>query len=91
MSSHAALRSSSTTESRLQAGRLLTGWRREPVVLVQSLIFPTFLLIVYKLVIGESILNLTGDDSLHGPGADVRCHRRTVRRDGHRRRHSRRA
>ena len=50
----------------MQAGRLLTGWRREPVVLVQSLIFPTFLLIVYKLVIGESILNLTGDDSLYG-------------------------
>ncbi len=36
------------------------------MVLVQSLIFPTFLLIVYKLVIGESILNLTGDDSLYG-------------------------
>ena len=36
------------------------------MVLVQSLIFPTFLLIVYKLVIGESILKLTGDDSLYG-------------------------
>jgi ABC-2 type transport system permease protein len=66
MSSHAALRGSWATESRLHAGRLLTRWRREPMVLVQSLIFPTFLLVVYKLVVGESILNLTGDDSLYG-------------------------
>ena len=36
------------------------------MVLIQSLIFPTFLLIVYKLLIGESILNRTGDDSLYG-------------------------
>ena len=48
------------------AGRLLTRWRREPGVLVQSLFFPTFLLVVYKWVIGESILKLTGDDSLYG-------------------------
>ena len=53
-------------QSRLQAGRLLRGWTREPVVLIQSLIFPTFLLVVYKLVIGESVHNLTGDDSLYG-------------------------
>ena len=66
MTSHAALRGSWASQSALQAGRLLTGWRREPVVLIQSLIFPTFLLVVYKLVIGESILNRTGDDSLYG-------------------------
>jgi len=53
-------------QSRLQAGRLLRGWTREPVVLIQSLIFPTFLLVVYALVIGESIRNLTGDNSLYG-------------------------
>ena len=54
------------TESRVLAGRLLTGWRREPVVLVQAVIFPTFLLVVYKLVIGESIMKITGDNSLYG-------------------------
>lgn len=53
-------------QSRLQAGRLLRGWTREPVVLVQSLVFPTFLLLVYHLVIGQSILDLTGDNSLYG-------------------------
>lgn len=54
------------TQSGLHAGRLLKRWRREPVVLVQSLIFPTFLLVVYQLVIGASILQLTGSDSLYG-------------------------
>lgn len=53
-------------QSRLQARRLLLGWRRAPVVLIQSLIFPTFLLIVYKQVIGESVLHLTGGNSLYG-------------------------
>jgi ABC-2 type transport system permease protein len=53
-------------QSRLQAGRLLRGWTREPVVLIQSLIFPTFLLVVYSLVIGASVRNLTGGDSLYG-------------------------
>jgi ABC-2 type transport system permease protein len=53
-------------QSRLQAGRLLRGWTREPVVLIQSLIFPTFLLVVYNLVIGASVRNLTGGDSLYG-------------------------
>jgi ABC-2 type transport system permease protein len=54
------------SQSRLQAGRLLVRWTREPVVLIQALIFPTFLLVVYKLVIGESIANLTGSNSLYG-------------------------
>jgi ABC-2 type transport system permease protein len=53
-------------ESRLQAGRLLRGWTREPVVLIQALIFPTFLLVVYSLVIGQSVRHLTGGDSLYG-------------------------
>jgi ABC-2 type transport system permease protein len=53
-------------QSRLQAGRLLRGWTREPVVLIQSLIFPTFLLVVYSLVMGESVRNLTGGNSLYG-------------------------
>ncbi|WP_059015360.1 ABC transporter permease [Mycobacterium sp. M26] len=54
------------TQGGLHAGRLLTRWRREPIVLVQAIVFPTFLLVVYKTVIGKSILALTGDDSLYG-------------------------
>lgn len=53
-------------QSGLHAGRLLRGWTREPVVLVQALVFPTFLLVVYHLVIGRSILALTGSNSLYG-------------------------
>jgi ABC-2 type transport system permease protein len=53
-------------QTTLQAGRLLRRWTREPVVLVQALIFPTFLLVVYKLVIGESVVSLTGSNSLYG-------------------------
>ena len=66
MTQYAPLHSSWAKQSRLQAGRLLRGWTRGPVVLIQSLIFPTFLLVVYKLVIGESLLNLTGANSLYG-------------------------
>lgn len=65
-STRAPLHSNWAKQSRLQAGRLLRRWSREPVVLIQSLIFPTFLLLVYKLVIDESVRNLTGDSSLYG-------------------------
>lgn len=65
-SRHSILYSSLRGETLIQARRLLLRWTREPVVLVQSLIFPTFLLIVYKWVIGKSLLELTGDDSLYG-------------------------
>ena len=53
-------------QSRLHARRLLLGWQRAPVVLIQSLIFPTFLLVVYSLVVGKSVLHLTGSSSLYG-------------------------
>lgn len=53
-------------QSRVHARRLLLGWWRAPVVLVQSLIFPTFLLIVYALVVGASVRQLTGSSSLYG-------------------------
>jgi ABC-2 type transport system permease protein len=53
-------------ESSLFAGRLFTHWRRQPVVPVQALLFPTFLLITYYLLVGESVMNVTGVDSLYG-------------------------
>jgi ABC-2 type transport system permease protein len=66
MTTQTIARSSLATESLLQAGRLLTRWRREPMVPVQSLLFPSVLLITYKLLMGESIKHLTGTDSLYG-------------------------
>ncbi|GAB1811528.1 ABC transporter permease [Mycobacterium sp. MUNTM1] len=49
-----------------EAGRLLRRWRRDPIVAVQALLFPTFLLIIYKLLVGKSVLAATGHDSLYG-------------------------
>ncbi|OBG36921.1 ABC transporter permease [Mycobacterium sp. E3198] len=59
-------RNSLATESLVFAGRALTEWRRQPAVLIQALVFPTFLLITYKLLVGKSIMKITGTDSLYG-------------------------
>ena len=53
-------------QSTLEAGRLLRRWRRDPIVTVQALLFPTFLLVIYKLLIGKAVLAVTGSDSLYG-------------------------
>ena len=66
MTANAPPRSSLAAESLLFAGRLLTHWRRQPAVLIQALLFPTFLLITYKLLVGKSIMRITGTDSLYG-------------------------
>jgi len=66
MSADATPRNSLATESLVFANHLLTRWRREPGVLIQALVFPTFLLIAYKLLVGKSIIRITGTDSLYG-------------------------
>lgn len=66
MTANAPPRSSLAVESLLFAGRLLTHWRRAPTMSTQALLFPTFLLITYKLLVGKSIMRITGTDSLYG-------------------------
>jgi ABC-2 type transport system permease protein len=66
MTTTAPLRRSVAVESLLFAGRLFTNWRRAPIVPIQALLFPTFLLITYKLLVGKSMVRLTGTDSLYG-------------------------
>lgn len=51
-------------ESAVFAGRLMTRWRRNPLVPLQSLLFPTILLIVYYMLVSKSMTRLTGSDSL---------------------------
>jgi ABC-2 type transport system permease protein len=63
---NAPLRNSMISESLIFAGRLLTQWRRAPTVPIQALLFPTFLLITYDLLVGKSIVRITGVDSLYG-------------------------
>jgi ABC-2 type transport system permease protein len=65
MTTSAPPRSSLTAESLLFAGRLLTHWRRAPTVPMQALLYPTFFLITYKLLVGKSIVRITGTDILY--------------------------
>lgn len=46
------------------AERMLTHWRRNPVIPMQSLLLPTVLLLTYHLVVGKSMVRLTGADNL---------------------------
>lgn len=66
MTTTAPLRSSLLSESWVFAVQHFVHWRRNPVVPVQSLVFPTFLLITYYLLVGKSVLRITGTDSLYG-------------------------
>jgi ABC-2 type transport system permease protein len=59
-------RRSLASESLVFTSWLLLHWRRQPSIVMQSLLFPTFLLITYKLLVGKSILRITGTDSLYG-------------------------
>lgn len=54
------------SQSWVQAGRLLTEWRRERAVLVGSLIVPVSLLLVYVVVLDERVHKLTGVESVYG-------------------------
>jgi ABC-2 type transport system permease protein len=50
----------------LEARRLLRRWSRDPIVTVQAVLFPTLLLVIYKLLIGKAVIVVTGSDSLYG-------------------------
>ncbi|MGE2692129.1 ABC transporter permease [Mycolicibacterium pulveris] len=66
MTTNLPVRSSLLSESLVFAGQQFTHWRRDPLVPIQALIFPTFLLITYYLLIGKSVMRITGTDSLYG-------------------------
>lgn len=66
MTTNTSPRSSLVNESLVFAGRHLSRWRTEPVIPIQSLVFPTLLLIVYYLLVGESMVTMTGTDNLAG-------------------------
>lgn len=66
MTTDAPLRHSLAAESMVFAGQQFTRWRRDQFVPIQALLFPTFLLITYYLLVGKSIMKITGADSLYG-------------------------
>jgi ABC-2 type transport system permease protein len=59
-------RTSMVAESLLFAGRHFKQWRNMPVLPLQSVLLPTLLLIVYYLLVGKSMVIITGTDNLDG-------------------------
>lgn len=55
---------SAPAASLVLTGRILTHWRRHPLVPLQSLLLPALLLITYHLLVSRSMLRLTGADNL---------------------------
>lgn len=55
-----------TTQSWIEAGRLLTRWRRDGAVLMGSLLLPIGLLLLYEVVLGDRVQLVTGADSVYG-------------------------
>lgn len=66
MTTQPGMQGSLLTQSWVQAGVLLTRWRRDQGVLMGSLLLPVFLLVVYQVVLGERVRAVTGVDSVYG-------------------------
>jgi len=60
------VRGSWLNESLVFARLQFIHWRRDPMIPIQSVLFPTFLLICYYLLVGKSVMKITGVDSLYG-------------------------
>lgn len=56
--------SSLVIESVVFAGRLFTRWRRDPMVPVQSLLFPTIMLVIYHVLLSKSMAKVMGTDNI---------------------------
>ena len=52
--------------SRLQCGRLLLRWARDPSTMIQALIYPALTLVMFRIVLGDSITAATGQPSIFG-------------------------
>ncbi|MGV0853550.1 ABC transporter permease [Mycolicibacterium phlei] len=66
MTAPTGLHSSVLSESMLLAGRQIKRWRLQPLVPLQSLLFPTLLLVVYFVLAGDSLKRIAGTDNLAG-------------------------
>lgn len=52
--------------SRLQCGRLLLRWARDPATMIQALIYPALTLVMFRIVLGDTITAATGRPSIFG-------------------------
>ena len=62
----AGMQGSLLTQTWIQAGRLLTRWRRERAVLIGSLILPVCILLTYEAVLSKRVYEVTGVASVYG-------------------------
>jgi ABC-2 type transport system permease protein len=60
-----AMQGSLLTQTWVQAGRLLTRWRRERAVMMGSLVMPVCILLTYEAVLGERVHQVTGVASVY--------------------------
>ncbi|MFI5431086.1 ABC transporter permease [Rhodococcus baikonurensis] len=54
------------SHSLIQAKRLLMNWARDPSTTIQALIYPALTLLMFRVVLGNSISNATGQPSIYG-------------------------
>ncbi|MFT4043876.1 MAG: ABC transporter permease [Gordonia sp. (in: high G+C Gram-positive bacteria)] len=52
-------------QSTVHAGALLRSWSRDPGIVVQSVAFPAFMLLMFQLVLGKTISAMGGGDSVY--------------------------
>ncbi|MFI9406371.1 ABC transporter permease [Nocardia sp. NPDC052316] len=53
------------THSLIQCKRLLLVWARDPATTIQTLVYPALTLLMFKIVLGRSITNYTGQPSIY--------------------------
>ncbi|WP_194817293.1 ABC transporter permease [Nocardia sp. XZ_19_385] len=59
------------SHSLLQCKRLLFGWARDPATTIQTLIYPALTLLMFDVVLGNSITSATGKPAIYGQVAMI--------------------
>ncbi|MDV6301101.1 MULTISPECIES: ABC transporter permease [Rhodococcus] len=54
------------THSLIQAKRLLMRWMRDPSTMIQALLYPALMLVMFRVVLGNSISAATGAPAIYG-------------------------
>jgi len=54
------------SQTLLQCKRLLTAWTRDPATTIQALVYPVLTLLMFRVVLGDSITAATGRPSVYG-------------------------
>lgn len=53
-------------QAAVHSGALLRTWARDPGIVVQSVAFPAFMLLMFQLVLGKTVTAMGGGDSVYG-------------------------